>query len=341
MLTEIPRRLGRNKALDAAVRTILLDHSDACIGDNSINPFTPGVVHLFRTLGILRSVLDDISQREEAETLCAVMLISISMCRFEGLLAPFATVHGKGALQLLRMRGWPVGRDAFEQGVYASMKGTILLHSFVNPDIVLDEDDYRSLHTAFAGPAPEMKVVRLAVQVSQLFAIARALLAGGEAVHAIAGKVQQVQLDLEALVALMRDRLYGIRPGQPPIVVGTRLHAEYLRTYSRALMTFAILLCGRRTLSPDNVTILRDVGQVCEYALQLEEEARVYLPLGWRFAGIMVMPVWCAAESIEMKDRIRDVLLTGTYHSEEPSEMARKLCDDQLAVMERRLSLIA
>ena len=77
-LDEIPRRLGRNKALDAAARTILLDHSDACIGDNSVDPYALGVIHLFRTLGILRTILDDPFQRSEAETLCAVMLVSIS-----------------------------------------------------------------------------------------------------------------------------------------------------------------------------------------------------------------------------------------------------------------------
>ena len=77
-LDEIPCRLGRNKALDAAARTILVDHSDACIGDNSVDPRARGVVHLFKTLALLRNVLDDPSQRSESETLCAVMLVSIS-----------------------------------------------------------------------------------------------------------------------------------------------------------------------------------------------------------------------------------------------------------------------
>ena len=78
LLHEIPQRLGRNKALDSAARTILLDHADACIGENKVDTSTPGVVHLFRTLSFLRAILDDPNQRAESETLCAVMLASIS-----------------------------------------------------------------------------------------------------------------------------------------------------------------------------------------------------------------------------------------------------------------------
>lgn len=77
-LLEIPRRLGRNKALDEAARTILIDHADVLIGENRIDPVAPGVVHLLKATGILRGILDDPIQRSEAETLAAVFLISIS-----------------------------------------------------------------------------------------------------------------------------------------------------------------------------------------------------------------------------------------------------------------------
>lgn len=78
-LEQIPRRLGINKALDAAVTTILQDYYDVCIGSNSASPHALGVKYLFRSMELLRGILDDPSQHGQPETLCAVMLISISM----------------------------------------------------------------------------------------------------------------------------------------------------------------------------------------------------------------------------------------------------------------------
>ena len=239
------------------------------------------------------------------------------------------------------MRKYPKGKDDFEQHLYLSMEGIVLLHSFVNPEVALEPEDYRGLDAGFQGSAPELTLVQYGVQMSEAFSKGRKRISEGKSVGSIALQAQLLQQKVQGVVDVLRNRLYELDRSKHSMTTGTRLHADYQRSYGRGLAMYAILLCARKTLSPDDHTIQHDVEQLCSQALQLENEARVYLPLGWRFAWIMLMPIWCATSEVETNDSIRDVLLKGTLHSdnEGPSPMARQMFDVQLELMAKRLSL--
>ena len=73
-LLEIPKRLGTNKALDAAAETMVEAHRSACLRQ----PVTTDcLVNYSRALEALRVSLDDAVTAGSAETLCAVMMLLV------------------------------------------------------------------------------------------------------------------------------------------------------------------------------------------------------------------------------------------------------------------------
>ncbi len=77
----IPCRLGISAALDAAADVLVAAHTAFCTG----NLVSDQVVwrKYSRALSVLRHDLDDVAKARSAESLCAVMLISIAQVRYE------------------------------------------------------------------------------------------------------------------------------------------------------------------------------------------------------------------------------------------------------------------
>lgn len=74
-LLGLPRRLGANQALDAAVRSLLSAHTDVCIDRTRVSSTTLALYG--NAVSSLRSCLDDPSTASATETLCAVYIIII------------------------------------------------------------------------------------------------------------------------------------------------------------------------------------------------------------------------------------------------------------------------
>lgn len=77
-LEDIPQRLGKNKALDAAVTALVSAHSNVCC-KRKATPQT--LVKYSLALEALKSNLDCVHEASSSETLCAIMVLLICQVR--------------------------------------------------------------------------------------------------------------------------------------------------------------------------------------------------------------------------------------------------------------------
>ena len=74
-LEDIPQRLGRSEALDAAVNALVCAHSDFAGPGKEVSPMS--LRKYSDAIAILRVCLNDANQASSADTLCAVTLLMI------------------------------------------------------------------------------------------------------------------------------------------------------------------------------------------------------------------------------------------------------------------------
>ena len=75
-LVDIPKRLGINDALDAAVTALLARHAETSMRQDQTDPRAPAAVAYNRALTALRLTLADPDKIATSETLCAVLLLT-------------------------------------------------------------------------------------------------------------------------------------------------------------------------------------------------------------------------------------------------------------------------
>ena len=74
-LVEVPKRLGRNNALDTATVALLERHTETSLKEDQTDPRAPAVIEYNRALAALRKILDDATESTSIETLCAVLML--------------------------------------------------------------------------------------------------------------------------------------------------------------------------------------------------------------------------------------------------------------------------
>jgi hypothetical protein len=90
VLEQVPQRLGRSAALDAAAKVVVAAHRSHCISRRRASPNV--LVQYSRALTQLRLALHDIVTAQSIETLCAITLLLVSQV---GLVNPFCNVGGE------------------------------------------------------------------------------------------------------------------------------------------------------------------------------------------------------------------------------------------------------
>lgn len=156
-LTDVPIRLGRNVALDAAADALVTacDRFSAPRADHS-HRFLAKYVEAVRTL---RLCLDDQATATTSETLCAVMLLLICQVRALGAAAcpilthdkifvpgtrDSRTSHSEGAAQIYRYRGQLQVRDEFERKLIRTLRGPVVCCSAIHLGHLLSLTAFRS-----------------------------------------------------------------------------------------------------------------------------------------------------------------------------------------------------
>lgn len=137
---DIPKRLGRSKALDAAVAALLSAHSNYVGHQKSASPEALSrYSHAIRTL---RLCLDNRSQACTAETLCTVTLLLLCQVSnrhsksrytmltfvqgFLGVHEGLRTSHCEGAVQIMKARGFYDRNDEFERKLLLALREAVV-----------------------------------------------------------------------------------------------------------------------------------------------------------------------------------------------------------------------
>ncbi|KAK3380844.1 hypothetical protein B0H63DRAFT_474464 [Podospora didyma] len=131
---ELPRRLGRNRALDASVRALAVSFPSV-----HTHQYTPDMYKAYgEALRCLRASLGDPATARSVETMCAVYLVMI--CQgWIGRGGDFFPSHGEAIAHMLNTaaaaQNW---RGEFEAEVTNTLLVIVLLESFGNHKIRLD-----------------------------------------------------------------------------------------------------------------------------------------------------------------------------------------------------------
>lgn len=305
-VTEIPRHMGRNAALDDAVLATLTIHTEACVQGGQDDLQTPAISAYFRALRTLRTTLDDPIQALSSETLSAIMLLVSAHARIDGQFASFWSPHGKGLLQLLRLRQsrrsfqhlghrvhqferfyqidkyYSGRRDEFDDLLMSMLQMSVLLQSFVNPEVVLTFEEHRSLETSIFGNTYTARGLRSLIGLSELMLEVRGTIEIGGSLEALITRAESFQQIAQAIVIEHYERLEQIYH-HPDTAI--RLQAIYTRAYGMAISTSGLVACLRRALRPENKDVQADTAANVQRVIESRVIVQKYLPLGASWIG--------------------------------------------------------
>lgn len=121
-LEDLPRRLGTNEALDRAVDTLTMAHSNfSCNQPPSVETLSKHS----RALRTLSVYLDDSVHAQSSSTLSAVMVLLICQL-FLGPSKRKFSGHAEGAAAILKARKDFGPRDEFESKLFLSLRGSVV-----------------------------------------------------------------------------------------------------------------------------------------------------------------------------------------------------------------------
>lgn len=310
-------------------------------------------------LAALRVALDDEHTAVTSETLCAVMLLvycqvparlktcaerrtyTFCQARIDDQFTFFSSPHGKGLAHLLRRRGFPSGINRFENYLFRVLTSTLLLQSFANPDVSLCADEYDLMDEAFVNAAkglgnPDIRHWRLMGRISRLMARSRDISASGLTDHTVAVEAQNLCHSMDAILAEMRSSHQTPTNQSDTAPPGTIIHAIRQRGFGVALATKAILLCACRTLLLDQSALQADIAHLCQEALGIIEDARIYRPLGAVWTVHTLICLWCVVRDASLKAKVELALLD---YQRDALCSTFQLPLDQLTLLQQRLSL--
>ncbi|KAI6913145.1 hypothetical protein KC318_g1536 [Hortaea werneckii] len=274
-LEEIPQRLGKNKALDAAVAALVSAHSNVCC-KRKATPQT--LVKYSLALEALKSSLDCVHEASSSETLCAIMVLLICQ-NFLGVPAGQWTGHCEGAAHILRARGFRKPLDRFESRLLMSARGS-LVEGIFNLAIHFTDDEWRrivELDVSYESEAVEGKVLRHLASIPGLMQQAKKL---SMERHVVIVEAQSHLAAIDNLMKKTRNQLLRVEADEdcPRSLVASMIHAAAMRAYGFCLAGALIMHHMIRCLDINNATSALESAALVDESLQLAEKANTYTP---------------------------------------------------------------
>lgn len=328
-MNDLPRRIGTSAVLDAAINTLLAVNHDI---RTFLSQFDERVLlqAYHRAVRCIRVRLQDSAAMDDPETLCAVLMLSACSPRFEGPIMVFGNPHARGAAEILRIRGFPIGRDAFETTLFAIVRDSVAFRAISDSGIRFSDKEWKAFENSFQGDYPTTRLMRCAVQVGQMMAHARTVGIGSYEERVVYVWATELQHKLDLITLDLQYEVYNkIVSGSDPSAAA-KVHAQNQRNYNQALAISAQLICMRQAFSPANDDLEGEVDMLCSRMLQLAEDARIYRPLGANWIVIALMAVWCATNGTPLQATIEKVLdgwQEGTIGNR-PAAMPREVLQD-------------
>ncbi|KAG9232673.1 hypothetical protein BJ875DRAFT_72373 [Amylocarpus encephaloides] len=211
-LEEIPRRLGKNEALDTSIAALVSSHSSFCAGQKiSVD----ALMKYSHALKALRNCLDDRSKAHESETLCSVMILMICQS-FIGIDNGVWTGHSEGATQLLKARGYLDIKDDFECKLLLSLRGPVLFESLFNAKINFSSWEWQTfVENPLDGDTLEGKMMHSLTRVPGFMLRRRKQLQSGIDDPSLVDEVRSNYDNYQPVLAAIRERLMAIRLSPP------------------------------------------------------------------------------------------------------------------------------
>jgi hypothetical protein len=341
-IEDIPRRLGTNEALDAAVAALLSSHSSLNIrrGTGELIPIE-AMSKYTHALKTLRITLGNPELAREANTLCAVMLLLICQS-FIGTYVGGWSSHGEGAAQIIKARAYYDTRDEFECKLLLSLRGPVLFESLYNTKISFTPGEWKRLvENELDGSSPEGVMMCCLARAPDLMNRGRNALRKGASVESLISETRDQYQTLTGVLGEMHERLKAFQEllcskNSLSALSTIRLHSLYQRTHGLALAICIIFNCILSALDPGNTELDNDSFRFCRDALDHAVLAAEFRPLGASYVTLCLMVAWCGCRDQATKVMIEKTL--EDYRSDFPAA-PEETFKDELEGTLRRLNL--
>ncbi|KAE8444367.1 hypothetical protein EG329_000567 [Mollisiaceae sp. DMI_Dod_QoI] len=342
-IDDIPRRIGTNEALDAAVAALVSAHSTLASRRVTDGQVSFGSLAKYSyALKTLRLYLNDRSRARKAETLCAVMLLLICQS-FLGTHTGCRSAHGEGAAQIIKARSYYDTQDEFECKLLLSLRGPVLFEALINPKICFGPEEWSSLvANELDGTSYEGLMMHCLARAPDIMERGRTALREQLDLYILAAETRHHYSILKTTLAKLHDRLYaapefsGDDSRQSAVWV-TRTHAYFQRSYGLGLAICLVFNCILKALDASSVDLDVDSMNFCEEVLSLADQAAKYRPLGASFVTLCLIAAWCASTNLaRLQAEIKAILLD--YRQDFTATGSENL-EKELIYSSQRLSL--
>ncbi|KAL4900225.1 hypothetical protein BDW74DRAFT_103165 [Aspergillus multicolor] len=298
-LALVPRRLGINEALDAAIDALVTAHqtfsSRKEITVTSLTKYS-------RALGALTRCIDNPRTASTTETLCAVNV----MLLVQHILGPADwrwTGHAEGAAKILKARRSFAPRDPFEQILMMSLRGPVLFEGLFNPRIELTQEEWKELVVSeLDANTPEGDMLLNLSQVRDILGRVKTNPDGLAGLLILQAEMRSLYTKTRKICDVFRTELDLIEnpgeksPANPYGLPPTWLHALTQRFYGLAItialyMHYALVVM--RAIDPETAA---DANHLAFELISIAENAIQYRPFG---AGYVTVGLIAAMMTVQ------------------------------------------
>ncbi|KAL7946766.1 hypothetical protein V8C42DRAFT_318742 [Trichoderma barbatum] len=303
---DLPRRLGTNEALDAAVEAMvgfyphLRRHEQSSLSRGSLFKYV-------NALQALRTCLNDPQKANKPETLCAVYVIMI--CQgWTGRDSDQKISHGEGLAHLLDAAGSKQYPDPFEKSILDTLYVPVIIEAIFNPKIRLSPWFSKLRRRAFGPTAPLSSSAKNMLSLELRNLVHLPDLIRDPAMHkydiAIAYDRMRVEIPLLKGGLELADALAS----ETPTSATAKIRIQYQVSLG-LLMGCALVFNGYlRAFGEDDGNMIEEANAMANDAIKLAHDASPYRPLGASFIPLCLIPGWAASDDVEIQQRVIEAL---------------------------------
>ncbi|TFB05878.1 hypothetical protein CCMA1212_001536 [Trichoderma ghanense] len=303
---DLPRRLGTNKALDAAVEAMvgfyphMRRHEQASLSRGSLFKYV-------NALQALRTSLDDPQLAQKPETLCAVYVLMI--CQgWTGKDTDQRMSHGEGLAHLLDAAASRQSRDPFEENIRDTLYVPVILEAIFNPRIRLSPW-FSKLKARAYGPAASIASTArnyISLELKSLVHIPDLIREPFEHKDEIVIAYERMRLEIPLL-----KRGLGVADAlasESQTDATTKIRIQYQVSYG-LLLGCALMFNGYlRAFGADDGSMVEESDMMANEAIKLAHAASQYRPLGASFIPLCLIPAWAASDDVAIQRRVIEAL---------------------------------
>ncbi|KAH6603563.1 hypothetical protein Trco_008338 [Trichoderma cornu-damae] len=299
---DLPRRLGTNEALDAAVEAMvgfyphLRRHEQSSLSRGSLLKYV-------NALQALRTCLNDPHKANQAETLCAVYVLMI--CQgWTGRDGDQKMSHGEGLAHLLDAAASKQYPDQFEQEIRDTLYVPVVLEAIFNPRIRLSPWFSQFKSRAFGPPAPITHNARnvMSLELRNLAHIPDLIREPVKHMDDISVSYQRMRVEIPLLKRALGHA--DAVASETRSDATTKFRIQHQVSFGLLLGCALIFNGYLRAFGADDGHMVREANTMADDAVRLAHDAVQYRPLGASFIPLCLIPGWAATDDVEIQQRV-------------------------------------